>query len=86
MAFETNELSGALFKNDRKAKENHPDYRGDCKVDGTEYWVSGWIKTPRGGGNKFMSLAFAAKEESYRQAPAETIKVDNSGFDDDVPF
>jgi|APSaa5957512535_1039671.scaffolds.fasta_scaffold206129_2 hypothetical protein len=82
MAFETNELSGALFKNDRKTKENQPDYQGNCKIDDTEYWVAGWIKTPKGGGNKYMSLAFTEKEApSTQQAPAHDID-----FDDDIPF
>ena len=82
MAFETNELSGALFKNDRKTKENHPDYQGNCKIKGEEYWVSGWIKTPRSGGDKFMSLAFTEKAEATQQAPANK----NNDFDDDIPF
>ena len=53
--------SGALFKNDRKEKESHPDYRGDITVDGTKYWLSAWIKDGKKG--KFMSLSVQPKEE-----------------------
>lgn len=60
-----NTNSGALFKNDKKASDNHPDYKGSINVDGVEYWLSSWIKTSKTG-TKFMSLSVSAKE----QAPA----------------
>jgi hypothetical protein len=50
---------GAIFKN--KTKNVHPDYRGDCTIDGQKYWVSGWIK--EGARGKFMSLAFRIADE-----------------------
>lgn len=84
-----NNLRGVLFKNDRKEKDSHPDYKGSCEVDGTEYWLSAWIKEGRNG--KFMSLAFTEKEEAPAPAPAPRGR--NGGreqrrdeFDDDIPF
>jgi uncharacterized protein (DUF736 family) len=35
---------GALFRNNEKTSEQHPDYRGNIS---TEYWVSAWIKTSK---------------------------------------
>lgn len=59
-----NKLRGALFKNDRKVQQNHPDYRGSIEDDnGREFWVSAWIKTPRSGGDNFLSLALTPKDE-----------------------
>ena len=52
---------GVLFKNDRKDKDTHPDYRGNIKVDGQEYWLSAWIKAGKSG--KFMSISIKPKEE-----------------------
>ncbi len=49
MAYDNN-LTGVLFKNDRKEKDTHP-----------EYWISGWIKEGKKG--KFMSLKLTPKEE-----------------------
>ncbi len=33
MAFELRELSGSLFKNERKTEDNHPNLQGRCKID-----------------------------------------------------
>lgn len=51
---------GALFKNDRKETDNHPDYTGTINVGGHDYWLSAWIKDGRSG--KFMSLSVKQKE------------------------
>lgn len=62
-----NNLRGVLFKNDRKEKDTHPDYKGSCEVDGVEFWLSAWIKTGQKG--KFMSLSFSPKEEAAAPPP-----------------
>lgn len=77
-----NTNSGALFRNDRKETDKHPDYRGELNVGGVEYWVSAWLKTS-GKGTKFMSLAVTPKDDK----PAKHAK--NPTFNDadqDIPF
>jgi hypothetical protein len=61
MAYQQKENSGALFKNDKKEKETHADYRGDINIGGVNYWISGWLKDTKTGG-KFLSLAVNVKE------------------------
>ena len=66
MAYD-NTNSGALFLNDRKETEKHPDFRGTINVDGTEYWVSGWTKDIQNGpkrGESMISLALTPKQAS----------------------
>ena len=75
-----NNLSGVLFKNDKKETEKHPDYRGQAEVDNVEYWVSAWIKTAKSG-NKFMSLSFKPKEYNPESSIPEPAPIDDS-----VPF
>ena len=70
MANYDNTNSGALFKNDKKESEKHPDYRGSINVGGTDFWISAWLKTSQQG-TKFMSLSVSPKEQSnYAPAPA----------------
>ena len=59
---------GALFKNDRKEKDSHPDYKGSINVDGVDYWLSAWLKEGQKG--KFFSMSIQPKE----QAPAPKDK------------
>jgi hypothetical protein len=66
MAADNNDLRGALFKNDRKESDRHPDYKGDIVIDGRKFWLSGWIKEGKRG--KFLSLAANPADE---QRPAE---------------
>lgn len=56
-----NNMRGVLFKNKDKQSDKHADYRGNCEIDGKQCWVDAWIKTPKAGGDKFMSLSFKFK-------------------------
>lgn len=76
-----NNLSGALFKNDKKETEKHPDYKGSCEINGTEYWVSSWLNTS-GKGVKYLSLKFSPKDGEKQAAPKQVADDDFS----DAPF
>lgn len=84
-----NTNSGALFKNDRKEKPNHPDYKGSLDVEGAQFWVSAWIKEGKKG--RFMSLALTPKEEQkpaprQAQKPAGRAPTSFDDMPDDIPF
>jgi hypothetical protein len=78
-----NTNSGALFKNAKKQKDTQPDYRGSLNVEGTDYWISAWLKTSKKG-EKFMSLAVTLQDEQKQDKPAPGGP--GGGFDDDLPF
>ena len=84
MAYEPKPGSFSLFKNDKKEKDSHPDYRGDgLDMNGTPVWVSAWIKEGKNG--KFMSCSMQAKDASKttrRNDGAER----NQDVDSDIPF
>ena len=77
-----NELRGVLFKNDKKESEKHPDYKGSATIEGTDYWLSAWIKEGQKG--KFMSLSFSLKEEAKKPDPKKAGSV--AEIEDDLPF
>ncbi|CAN8142529.1 hypothetical protein THIOSC15_30002 [uncultured Thiomicrorhabdus sp.] len=58
---------GALFVNNRKQTENHPDYTGSVHLsDGKEYWLSAWKKQSQSG-NTFLSISIGQEKLSQGQ-------------------
>jgi hypothetical protein len=72
---------GALFRNDDKTQEQHPDYRGSINVGGVDHWLSAWIKTSKKG-TKYMSLSVKPKNSDNAQ-PKKGI---GKALNDQVPF
>lgn len=54
--------NGALFPNERKKSDSHPDMTGTLVgLDGEEYWISAWNKTDRNT-KPFVSIAIQKKQ------------------------
>jgi hypothetical protein len=81
-----NTNSGALFKAEKKT-DNHPDYNGSINIDGTDYWLSAWLKKDKNG-NAYMSLSRGdAKNKQPGGQGERNDKPHESDFaDDDIPF
>lgn len=72
--------TGILGRNERKTQDSHPDFAGSINVEGTDYWLNGWVKTRKDGSGRFFSLSVKRKDapkEQPRQAAEE---------DSDIPF
>ncbi len=67
MAFEQKNNSGSLFANDRKKSENDPDLTGSIKVDGKEFWLSGWRRQSQAG-TTFLALSVRDKNAQANAA------------------
>jgi hypothetical protein len=83
--FETRDLTGTLWKNDRKTTDNHPNAKGDALIDGKWYWVSAWTKRKQDG-TPFQSLSFTPKDDTPKQGAKDETPVKTPEFDDDIPF
>lgn len=90
MAYD-NTNRGAIWKNDDKREDNHPDFKGSINVDGVEYWVSAW-KRKEGAAAKAPALSFSVKpKEDQKPAPKKTDPITSgrslrADMDDDIPF
>lgn len=56
MAYD-NSNRGAIWKNDNKTEDKHPDFKGSLNVGGVEYWVSAW-KRKESAAEKAPALSF----------------------------
>lgn len=81
-----NSNRGAIFKNDDKQQDNHPDYKGSLNVGGVDLWVSGWLKTSEKTGKKFLSLSVKPKEDKTPKPAPKPKQNDFAGDDSDLPF
>lgn len=85
--YEQKDNTGAMFVNDKKETELHPDRKGSALIGGVEYWVSGWINESKSG-TKYMSLKFSAKEQVQASGvkQAKAAVQESVSFDEDIPF
>jgi hypothetical protein len=86
MAYEMKELSGSLFKNQKREKDTHPNATGSALIDGVDYWVSAWTKKDKNG-DPWQSLAFKRKDEKPEKQSAKPAgKGSFDELDSDIPF
>jgi len=88
MPFEQRDMEGALFRNQRRETDKHPNAQGSCTIDGVKYWISAWTNTIRSGdnaGDKYQSLKFKRAEDQPARAAAPQQQAPMPE-DDDIPF
>ncbi len=77
---------GAIWGNDRKIKDTHPDFKGQATIDGKEYWVSAWKRRADAKPNApSLSFAFDLKEQDV--TPSATPQAQPAvDVDSEIPF
>lgn len=82
MSYEPKPGQGSIFKNDRKEKHTHPDYKGSIvDLNGQPCWISLWVKRSEGK-PPFFSVSIQAKEVK----PVEVETVEAEEVKNDLPF
>lgn len=87
MSYDQKPNTGALFVNDRKSKDAHPDRSGKINVEGKLYYLDGWLKQDKNG-KPWLSLSVKPIEPRTETAPVQQRPVTGTIADmqDDVPF
>jgi hypothetical protein len=88
---------GAIWKNEKKENDKHPDFKGDLNIDGVIYNVSAW-KRKADANPKAPLLSFSVSKREVPQEVKQAAMHSNHGrqpapqtmpdpFDDqDIPF
>lgn len=93
MSYDKNN-EGAIWKNDDKQKETHPDFKGNAIIEGVEYWVSAWKRSadanPKAPALKFKVTPKEEVHKNGKQRAEQTLQSNGQDFDDfesdSIPF
>lgn len=79
---------GAIWGNDKKETEKHPDFRGQANVDGTEYWVAAWKRGPNDNPKSpALRFSFTPKDDQPKQSARDQPSAyTDDDIDDRIPF
>ena len=77
--------TGAIFKNDYKKTEQHPDYKGKAMIDNKAKDVAVWLNESKNG-TKYLSLKFSEPYQAEAEAPKQDMPQDLPNKLDDLPF
>ncbi len=79
-----NTNTGAIFRNDKKSADQHPDYTGSLDVEGVPHYIDCWIREKKDGSGKFFSVRIKPKGQAAPQRAKPAAKPANA--DEDLPF
>lgn len=65
--------TGALFLNQKKVKENQPDYTGTITINNEQKQISAWIKVSQSG-NKYISVSISEPFPKRQTEPDVELK------------
>lgn len=78
-----NSNRGAIWNNDQKKTDKHPDFSGSINVDGKEYWLSGW-KKKQGQSDRAPLVSFSVRPKDYKDS--QPVSSPAQQIDDEIPW
>lgn len=78
--YQQKDNSGTLFTNDYKKAENHPDFKGKCKVNGKDMEFAAWKR--EGTRGEYLSISFS---EPYKKNNADSPAPKTGSFKKEFP-
>lgn len=82
---DNNDMTGAMFPNDKGDNPSRPDMRGEVTINGTKYSISAWNNTAKSSGKPYMGLKVSEWKERPEPAAAQNPQ-QGSAFNDTIPF
>jgi hypothetical protein len=83
--FELRENQIMIFKNEKREKDSHPEYKGKMKVNGEIREISLWVKTSNSG-KKFFSGEHQPEWKPTQQSTPAPPPAPEPEPDNDLPF
>lgn len=84
-----NDNRGAVWKNEKKSTDKHPDFTGKATIAGVDYYVSAWRRgpddNPKAPALRFSVTAVEDVAKKTIQQAKQSIQPEDD-FDDDIPF
>lgn len=88
--FTQKDMEGALFKNEKKESDKHPDYTGSVTIKGDKFNLAAWITVSKTSGKKYMNLKLTPWGQKSTKQPAQASGgqsgQDEPFVDDEIPF
>jgi len=84
-----NTNKGAIWGNQKKHTDKHPDYTGSVNIEGKEFWVSAWKRGANDTQNApALRFSFTPKDQTVvnNTQPQYAPPPQNDFTDDDIPF
>jgi hypothetical protein len=81
--------TGAIFKNKKKEKDTHPEYKGTIDVDGVAKEISLWVKKSKAGESYFsvqISEPWKPTQQPKQEPKRETLSSHVEDSSEPLPF
>ena len=85
-----NDNRGAIWRNEKKATDRHPDFTGKATIDGVDYYVSAWKRgpddNPKAPALRFTVTPVADVAQKGIQQAKQVMQPEDDFEGDSIPF